>query len=95
MSGPVTVAGLFHRIRRAADMIGDPAPIIYTDFGTAAEIRAALVDDLQCRGADLISASDPLSVMQFDGVRVRFLPDRPEVGWREHFGPLADIWSDL
>lgn len=103
ISAPEQVS-LYRALSHLADhakILKRPLPIIETDLETACRLAELLASDLGCYRSDL-TPRDPLEravgvVAMFDGIKiVARLPRscKHEVdGWREHFGPLADIWS--
>lgn len=80
-----------------------PAPIIATDLESAkilasiiADHAGTIVGQFMPRPLDIV-AGVGWTLCQYDGVKIVVRTDdpcQPAVdGWREHFGPLAEIWS--
>jgi hypothetical protein len=97
-----TVMLLFNRIADEAKLQKRSDPVIATDLLTATLIAEALAEDLDCPLNELRPygqgyIGDPGWLYRFDGIKIVALT--PEIckhevdGWREHFGPLAEIWS--
>jgi hypothetical protein len=73
-----------------------PAPVIETDYESAKILCEAICDSLGCRLGDLSGpAVNTPYMMMFDGVKIVARRIPPQDLYREHFGVLADIWSDI
>lgn len=97
----VPLSELMVRLAANATIKGREAPVIETDFESAKLFAILLAQDIGAPLRDLVPAAAMLGradcLIQFDGVKIVARPVdicKQEVdGWREHFGPLADIWS--
>lgn len=99
----VPLADLMAQLSDSAMMANRPPPVIETDLASAMLFASLLAQDIGCSLRELTPAvlgddrSSANFLIQFDGVKIvarRVDICKHEVdGWREHFGPLADIWS--
>jgi hypothetical protein len=90
----VTLLEALSRLADNAQVHGAPLPIIETDVLSAIELVSMIARDT---GYLAGSSRSPDYVGMFDGVKIVARSPQSckhEVdGWREHFGPLAEIWS--
>jgi hypothetical protein len=88
----------FAKMGDAARLEGRPLPVIATDVFSARILIEAVAGDLGCPVGSLMRSEKGSPVFgMYDGIKIIALPAeacKHEVdGWREHFGPLAEIWS--
>lgn len=91
MAEPVTLLEALSRIADTAALYRQPAPVIETDRASAQALASMIV---MATGEPRLR-HQPDCIAMFDGVKI--VARRPEVckhevDWREHFGPLAEIW---
>lgn len=94
---PRPICALLSHMADLALSSGVPKPVITIDGWAGYMLADAVGAEVGCGWSDLIPHREPGLIMMYDGIKVvarREQICKHEVdGWREHFGPLADIWS--
>lgn len=97
-SKPVDLIDALLALATQARLDCRPLPVIEMDFRSARQFAELVAQSIGCHLYDLQPNDRPDGcVAMFDGVKI--VARRPQVckhevdGWREHFGPLAEIWS--
>lgn len=90
----MTLSGLLMDLAERARILRNPAPVIETDMVSA----IVLADALQRELPGFRWVPDGNVIAMLDGVKIvarhSNICKREVDGWRDHFGALADIWSD-
>jgi hypothetical protein len=92
-----------HSLKKAIDratyearVYGRPTPVIRSDSSTLLALGSALAEEIGCSLSDLRQFNEPGSLFMYDGVRFEIDRSPPVAvtdAWREHFGPLTEIYN--
>lgn len=95
------IGDMLLRMSKHAREQGIPLPVIEMPLWAAQIFGSAVASEMNT----VLSRLTPIEqyrkeriVLMYDGIKI--VARRPQTcqpavdGWREHFGPLADIWSD-